>query len=191
MHCFVCGHVTTLEELSEFGAFNSFIYVNRNYVLFSFSSSLNFPTFTVSFILTTSKVAQSWAGIMDVNSLRTIPAPRFPGDTVELPPKSILLATYLMETPHRPKKVKRYLTIYPQDSRTIMVPITRTTFEINVDLAMPASVLDEKYTGTLQVGALGLAANASWTIVLDCYHNGTVLVSSNLWWNFTMCVCCG
>ena len=70
-----------------------------------------------------------------------------------------------------------------------MVPITGTTFEIDVDLVMPVSILDEKYTGTLQVGALGLATNASWTIVLDCYHNGTVLVSLNLWWNFEMCVC--
>ena len=136
------------------------------------------PSILARFNHTVTKALSSWAGIMDVHSLRNIPAPQFLSGTVELPPKSIFLATYNnQKMPQTPKKKKEYLTIYPQDSSTIMVPIRSTTFEISVDFVIPSSILEQLYVVTLQFGSLGPPSYAVWTGVVDCYKNGTKFVS--------------
>jgi hypothetical protein len=75
--------------------------------------------------------------------------------------------------PQTPKKKKEYLTIYPEDSSTIMVPIRSATFEISVDFVIPSSILKQSYVVTLQFGSLGPPSYAVWTGVVDCYKNGT------------------
>ena len=132
--------------------------------------------FLIRFNLPAPKPLPSWAGMMDVHSLRDIPAPQFPSDTVELPPKSIFLATYdNQKMPRTPKKKKEYLTIYPQDSNTIMVPITNATFEISVDFVIPSSILEQLYFVILQFGALGPPSHAVWTVMVDCNGNRTTV----------------
>ena len=150
------------------------------------------PSILARFNHTVTRAQSSWAGMMDVHSLRDIPAPQFPSGTVELPPKSIFLATYdNQKMPQTPKKKKEYLTIYPEDSSTIMVPIRSATFEISVDFVIPSSILKQSYVVTLQFGSLGPPSHAVWTGVVDCYKNGTKFVSIIyiVMTSFSLCVC--
>lgn len=128
-------------------------------------------------------IQSSWAGLMDVHSLRDVAPPSWPTGAMELPGRSLTVVTFQLSTPQPfvPEQTQQQVTVYPTDYRTVMVPIQEgQTFTITVSLQVPLTLGFSPSATLVQFGVLGPPGRDQWKGVADCSTGVKVLLQELL-----------
>lgn len=128
-------------------------------------------------------IQSTWAGLMDVHSLRDVTPPSWPTGAMELPGRSLAVVTFQLSTPQPfvPEQTQQQVTVYPLDYRTVMVPIQEgQPFNISVSLQVPLMLGFSPSATLVQFGVLGPPGQDQWKGVADCSTGIKVLLQKLL-----------